>query len=130
MREVGQFALAVNDREGTLPPSRSGTELARDSPSYNATGLVAAGVDVKTAQGLLGHSDSRLRLDHYAQVVTDLREAAAAAMGARFSQAAARDGSRVGHESGDTRRTCADCDAWSAGNASRTERLWPDVTAR
>jgi integrase len=58
----------------------------------NATGLVAAGVDVKTAQGLLGHSDSRLTLDHYAQVVTELSEAAAAAMGARFLQAPARDG--------------------------------------
>jgi integrase len=29
-----------------------------------ATGLVAEGVDVKTAQDLLGHSDSRLTLDH------------------------------------------------------------------
>jgi integrase len=57
----------------------------------NATGLVAAGVDVKTAQGLLGHSDSRLTLDHYAQVVTELSEAAAAAMGARFLGAAPRD---------------------------------------
>jgi integrase len=57
----------------------------------NATGLVASGVDVKTAQGLLGHSDSRLTLDHYAQVVNELSEAAAAAMGARFFPAA-RDG--------------------------------------
>ena len=57
----------------------------------NATGLVASGVDVKTAQGLLGHSDSRLTLDHYAQVVTELGEAAAAAMGTRFMKATARD---------------------------------------
>ena len=57
----------------------------------NATGLVAAGVDVKTAQGLLGHSDSRLTLDHYAQLVTELSEAAAAAMGARYLGAAPRD---------------------------------------
>jgi integrase len=57
----------------------------------NATGLVAAGVDVKTAQGLLGHSDSRLTLDHYAQVVTELSEAAAAAMGVRFLGATPRD---------------------------------------
>lgn len=42
-----------------------------------ATGLVAEGVDVKTAQRLLGHSDSRLTLDHYAQVVTEQGEAAA-----------------------------------------------------
>ena len=50
----------------------------------NATGLVAEGVDVKTAQALLGHSESRLTLDIYAQAVTELGEAAAAAMGARF----------------------------------------------
>jgi integrase len=51
----------------------------------NATGLVAEGVDVKTAKGLLGHSDSRLTLDHYAQRVTELGVVAAAvAMGARF----------------------------------------------
>ena len=57
----------------------------------NATGLVASGGDVKTAQGLLGHSDSRLTLDHYAQVVTELSGAATAAMGARFMRATPRD---------------------------------------
>lgn len=56
-----------------------------------ATGLVAEGVDVKTAQGLLGHSDSRLTLDHYAQVVTEQSEAAAKAMGSRFLRPAPRD---------------------------------------
>ena len=56
-----------------------------------ATGLVAEGVDVKTAQGLLGHSDSRLTLDHYAQVVTERGEAAAKAMGRRFLRPAPRD---------------------------------------
>jgi integrase len=65
----------------------------------NATGLVASGVDVKTAQGLLGHSDSRLTLDHYAQVVTELSEAAAAAMGARFFKTPARDGHAMEPES-------------------------------
>jgi integrase len=35
----------------------------------NATGLVAAGIDVKTAQTRLGHSSSRLTLDLYGQVV-------------------------------------------------------------
>jgi integrase len=58
----------------------------------NATSLVAAGVDVKTAQGLLGHSDSRLTLDHYAQVVTELGALAAEAMGERFLKTSARDG--------------------------------------
>jgi integrase len=66
----------------------------------NATGLVASGVDVKTAQGLLGHSDSRLTLDHYAQVVTELGEAAAAAMGARFMRATPRDERAMEGESG------------------------------
>jgi hypothetical protein len=55
---------------------------------------------VKTAQGLLGHSDSRLTLDHYAQVVTELSEAAAAAMGARFLRAATRDERAMEGESG------------------------------
>jgi integrase len=50
----------------------------------SATSLVAAGVDVKTAQAVLGHSDARLTLDHYAQVVTEQQRAAADAMGARF----------------------------------------------
>jgi integrase len=57
----------------------------------NATELVAAGVDVKTAQGLLGHSESRLTLDLYAQQVTALGEAAAKAMGTRFLGPPARD---------------------------------------
>jgi integrase len=57
----------------------------------NATGLVAEGVDVKTAQTMLGHSESRLTLDLYAQAVTAMGEAAAAAMGARFLGTAPRD---------------------------------------
>jgi site-specific recombinase XerD len=57
----------------------------------NATELVAAGVDVKTAQGLLGHSESRLTLDLYAQQVTALGEAAAKAMGAKFLGPSPRD---------------------------------------
>ena len=67
----------------------------------NATGLVAAGVDVKTAQGLLGHSDSRLTLDHYAQAVTELGEAAAEAMGERFMNIAPRAGRAMDSRSGD-----------------------------
>lgn len=58
----------------------------------NATGLVAEGVDVKTAQAMLGHSESRLTLDVYAQAVAVMGEAAAAAMGARFLGPASRDG--------------------------------------
>lgn len=50
----------------------------------NATGLVADGVDVKTAQTRLGHSDPRLTLAIYAQAVTDADCAAADKLGARF----------------------------------------------
>lgn len=50
----------------------------------NATGLVAAGVDVKTAQTRLGHSSSRLTLELYAQSVPRLDRDAAEALGATF----------------------------------------------
>lgn len=50
----------------------------------NATGLVAAGVDVKTAQTRLGHSSSRLTLDLYAQVVASRDRDAADALGEAF----------------------------------------------
>ena len=49
----------------------------------NATGLVAAGGDVTIAQALLGHSESRLTLDVYAQAVAELGQAAAAVLGSR-----------------------------------------------
>lgn len=50
----------------------------------NATGLVAAGVDVKTAQTRLGHSSSRLTLELYAQSVAARDRDAADALGATF----------------------------------------------
>jgi integrase len=50
----------------------------------SATGLVAAGVDVKTAQAVLGHTDARVTLELYAQVVTEQQRKAADAMGAKF----------------------------------------------
>ena len=49
----------------------------------SATGMVAAGIDIKTAQAMLGHSDSRLTLELYAQAVT-AQGKAAEAMGGRF----------------------------------------------
>ena len=52
----------------------------------NATALVLAGVDLKTAQARLGHSDPRLTLGVYAQATTDADEAAAVALGERFSR--------------------------------------------
>jgi integrase len=66
----------------------------------NATGLVAEGVDVKTAQTMLGHSEARLTLDVYAQAVAKLGEAAAEAMGARFLPPVPRDGRAVEFRAG------------------------------
>jgi integrase len=71
----------------------------RDLRRANATGLVAEGVDVKTAQTMLGHSEARLTLDVYAQAVAKLGEAAAEAMGARFLGPAPRDGRAMEHGS-------------------------------
>jgi integrase len=50
----------------------------------NATGLVAEGVDVRTAQARLGHSDPRLTLAIYAQATGDADRSAATRIGARF----------------------------------------------
>ena len=51
----------------------------------NASGLVLAGVDLKTAQTRLGHSDPRLTLGVYAQATTEADRAASDALGDRFS---------------------------------------------
>ncbi|HKY77576.1 MAG TPA: site-specific integrase, partial [Acidimicrobiia bacterium] len=50
----------------------------------NATGLVAEGVDVRTAQARLGHSDPRLTLAVYAQATGEADRSAAARIGARY----------------------------------------------
>lgn len=50
----------------------------------NATALILAGVDLKTAQSRLGHSDPRLTLGLHAQVVAEADRAAADALGERF----------------------------------------------
>jgi integrase len=50
----------------------------------NATGLVAEGVDVRTAQARLGHSDPRLTLAIYAQATGEADRVAAERIGARF----------------------------------------------
>jgi integrase len=49
-----------------------------------ATAMVAAGVDIKTAQVRLGHSDPRLTLAIYAQATTAADRAAAEILGAQF----------------------------------------------
>jgi integrase len=50
----------------------------------NASGLVHAGVDLKTAQTRLGHSDPRLTLGVYAQAISEADRAAADALEGRF----------------------------------------------
>lgn len=54
----------------------------------NATAMVAEGVDVKTAQARLGHSDPRLTLAIYAQATTEGDRSAASKLGARLMGAA------------------------------------------
>jgi integrase len=55
-----------------------------DLRRVNATALVAEGVDLKTAQSRLGHSDPRLTLAIYAQATTDGDAAAAELVAARL----------------------------------------------
>ena len=55
----------------------------------NATALVLDGVDLKTAQTRLGHSDPRLTLAVYAQATSEADRSAADALGRRFLDARA-----------------------------------------
>jgi integrase len=52
----------------------------------NATGLVAEGVDLNTAQSRLGHSDPRLTLAIYAQKTTEADRQAADLLASRFME--------------------------------------------
>jgi hypothetical protein len=52
---------------------------------------VAEGVDIKTAQALLGHSNTQLTLGLYGQAVVSVGAAAAESMAARFLAGAPRD---------------------------------------
>jgi integrase len=58
----------------------------------NATAMVAEGVDVKTAQARLGHSDPRLTLAIYAQATSEGDRAAASKLGARLMLSSKGDG--------------------------------------
>jgi integrase len=79
MTGLGQFV----DDEGTGRKRYVGLGF-HDLRRANATGLVAEGVDIKTAQALLGHSNAQLTLGLYAQAVVSLGAAAAESMAARF----------------------------------------------
>ncbi|HET6916436.1 MAG TPA: site-specific integrase [Acidimicrobiales bacterium] len=65
---------------------KAGVEGAgfHDLRRANATTLVAEGINVKTAQTRLGHTDPRTTLSVYAQAVPEADRAAAAALGKRF----------------------------------------------
>lgn len=58
----------------------------------NATAMVRAKVDVKTAQVRLGHADPRLTLAIYAQATTEGDEEAAERLGDRFMGRSGRNG--------------------------------------
>jgi integrase len=75
-----------------LPATRrAGVEglTFHDLRRANATALVLEGVDLKTAQTRLGHSDPRLTLAVYAQATSEADRAAADALGRRFLNARA-----------------------------------------
>jgi integrase len=65
---------------------RAGLEWLQfhDLRRANATGLVLEGVDMKTAQARLGHTDPRLTLAIYAQATTEADRDAADRLGERF----------------------------------------------
>lgn len=67
----------------TFKIKRPGLEF-HDLRRTNATGLVQAGIDIKTAQKRLGHSDPRLTIGVYAQATEAADRAAAAALSSRF----------------------------------------------
>ncbi|NNC39177.1 MAG: tyrosine-type recombinase/integrase [Acidimicrobiia bacterium] len=65
---------------------QAGVEWAQfhDLRRANATGLVLEGIDLKTAQTRLGHTDPRLTLGIYAQATTEADRQAADRLGDRF----------------------------------------------
>jgi integrase len=79
-------------------PARERADLGwlqfHDLRRANATGLVLEGVDLKTAQTRLGHTDPRLTLAIYAQSTTEADRAAADALGERFLRRERRDTGR------------------------------------
>jgi integrase len=73
-----------------------------DLRRVNATAMVAAGVDLKTAQTRFGHSDVRLTIGLYAQATSDADRAAADGLGAAFLPTM-RDGCAMAGPSGTAR---------------------------
>jgi integrase len=103
-RDTDAFVFASSDGEHLdysnwlhriwYPARRqAGVEWAQfhDLRRANATGLVLEGVDLKTAQTRLGHTDPRLTLGIYAQATTDADRQAAERLGERFLPRQNRD---------------------------------------
>ncbi len=76
VKRAGLDALNSGDR-------RNGLEF-HDLRRANATALVREGVDLKTAQTRLGHSDVRLTLEVYAQATTEADRSAAGRLDDHF----------------------------------------------
>jgi integrase len=93
--EAGTALDYPNWRRRIWLPATKGAGLEgagfHDLRRANATGLIASGVDIKTAQTRLGHSDPRLTLAIYAQAVPEADRAAAAALNRWFTDRAAHD---------------------------------------
>jgi len=86
--EGGQHLDYTNWRRRVWVPSCEKAKLPglrfHDLRSLAATALVAAGVDVKTAQTRLGHSSPQMTLGIYARATVDADRKAADAVGERF----------------------------------------------
>jgi hypothetical protein len=76
------------------PPSARGAGF-HDLRRASATVLVVGGVNVRTAQARLGHSDPRLTLSLYAQVVEEADRLAADTAGSAFFSDRMRDESAM-----------------------------------
>lgn len=81
----GGLLSYTNFRTRVWKPATISTGLAgvgfHDLRRTNATMLISSGVDVRTAQGRLGHADPRTTLGLYAQFVSAADRDAAAALG-------------------------------------------------
>lgn len=115
---IAAMGLTAADGSALLFPSASGSPMSysnfrqrvwqpavekaglcgtgfHDLRRTNASIMVAEGVDLKTAQRRLGHSDARLTLELYAQATSAADRTASDALGRRFSkvfEVGARDG--------------------------------------
>jgi hypothetical protein len=84
---------------------------------------------VKTAQSVLGHTDARVTLDLYAQVVTEQQQAAADATATRFLDPTPRDERGVealkdgqADSAETTERACEQALSWVSGGGDLNSR--------